>query len=153
MMKEITVWECEYCKKLFKTPDKHKCKFNPELKNCFTCKHFIVWEDNFDGYISTTPHPECDIEASEGWDIETLQGTIGVIPYETMEREALKRAIKALEKQVPMKTRITGMKFKALDVETKEVVMYECSPCPSCEKWLSKIYKYCPHCGQRIEES
>lgn len=45
------------------------------------------------------------------WDIETLQGTIGVIPYETMEREALKRAIKALEKQVPMKPAFAGGKY------------------------------------------
>ena len=35
------------------------------------------------------------------WDIETLEKTIGVIPYEEMERDAIERAIKVLEKQVP----------------------------------------------------
>lgn len=64
---------------------------------------------------------------------------------------ALDLAIKALEKQVVKKTK--RMIFKALDAETREVVMYyERSPCPSCEKGISKIYKYYPHCGQRIEE-
>lgn len=38
-MKAITVYECLYCKKFFKTPDKHKCKKDPALKNCFSCKH------------------------------------------------------------------------------------------------------------------
>ena len=66
--------------------------------------------------------------------------------------QSVNLAIEALEKQIAKKAKSTGMKFKALDVETKEVVMYECSPCPSCEKWISKIYKYCQHCGQRIEE-
>lgn len=79
---------------------------------------------------------------------------VGNIIFEIPEDEEIINAIKvALEKQIPKKIGNTGMEFKALDVETKEVVMYECSPCPSCEKWLSKIYKYCPHCGQRIEES
>jgi Zn finger protein HypA/HybF involved in hydrogenase expression len=72
--------------------------------------------------------------------------------YNNFAGQVVKIAIEALEKQIAKKAKSTGMKFKALDVETKEVVMYECSPCPSCEKWLSKIYKYCPHCGQRIEE-
>lgn len=45
-MKEIKVYECEYCHKLFKTPNKHKCKFEPSLKNCFTCKNFIAWEED-----------------------------------------------------------------------------------------------------------
>lgn len=58
----------------------------------------------------------------------------------------------AREKQIPKKTSKTDMEFKALDVDNKEVIMYECAPCPSCEKWITKIYKYCPHCGQRIEE-
>ena len=39
------------------------------------------------------------------WDIETLQKTIGVIPYEEMERDAIERAIEALEKQVPQKVK------------------------------------------------
>jgi len=33
------------------------------------------------------------------WDIETLQKTIGVIPYEEMERDVLERAIEALKKE------------------------------------------------------
>lgn len=60
--------------------------------------------------------------------------------------------IEQAEKQIPQK--ITGMetKVKALDIETQEVRTFSCSPCPSCEKWITKIYNFCPHCGQRIEE-
>lgn len=55
------------------------------------------------------------------------------------------------EIQIPKK--VTGLKtkVKALDVETQEVRTFECSPCPSCGKWITKIYNFCPHCGQRIE--
>lgn len=49
MLKEVKRYNCEFCKKDFKTPDKHKCKFDPKLKNCFTCKHFVEWETNFGG--------------------------------------------------------------------------------------------------------
>lgn len=34
------------------------------------------------------------------WDIETLEGTIGVIPYEEMERDALERVIAYLKQQL-----------------------------------------------------
>lgn len=34
------------------------------------------------------------------WDIETLEGTIGVIPYEEMERDALERVIDYLKQQL-----------------------------------------------------
>jgi len=76
------------------------------------------------------------------WDIETLQKTIGVIPYEEMERDALERAIEALEKQVPQKIK----KYKGLN-ETA---------CPNCgfafgyyEYDDGKFY-YCYNCGQRL---
>jgi len=37
-MKELTVYQCEHCKKLFRTPNRHNCKFNPKFKNCHSCK-------------------------------------------------------------------------------------------------------------------
>ena len=55
-----------------------------------------------------------------------------------------------LEKQVPKKIIKTGMEFRAVDVETKEIYTYECYPCPECEKWIIKIYKYCPHCEEKL---
>ncbi len=54
------------------------------------------------------------------WDIETLQKTIGVIPYEEMERDAIERAIKALEKQVPQKVK----KYKGLNETACAGMMY-----------------------------
>lgn len=71
-MKKLDVaYECEYCKKLFKT-DKHKCKFNPNLKNCFTCEHFDGWEHEteYEDGIQTPPYPICMSESEEGYDYD-----------------------------------------------------------------------------------
>jgi len=84
--------------------------------------------------------------------INSLKNIIEHWTYRPTEVEAAKMAIDALEKQIPKKAIKTGMEFKAVDVDTKKVVMYECSPCPNCKKWITKLYLYCPHCGQRIKE-
>lgn len=55
------------------------------------------------------------------------------------------------EMQIPQKINGPKTRVKALDVESQEMHTYECSPCPSCDKWITKIYNFCPHCGQRIE--
>ena len=49
-MKEVTRYQCEFCKKDFKTPDRHQCKKDPALKNCFTCKHLKGWLESDNGY-------------------------------------------------------------------------------------------------------
>jgi hypothetical protein len=46
-MQVITMYECPYCKKIFKTPDKHNCKRHPDKKNCFSCKHFQCFDDDY----------------------------------------------------------------------------------------------------------
>lgn len=38
-IKQITLYQCEYCLKLFKTRTRHHCKFDDDLKNCFSCSH------------------------------------------------------------------------------------------------------------------
>lgn len=52
----------------------------------------------------------------------------------------------------PMDVIKSNYKYKAVDTETNEIHYYDASKCPKCDKWLTKIYKYCPHCGQRIIE-
>ena len=42
------MYECEYCKKLFKTSNRHKCKYDPKLKNCYTCKYNHGFEEDID---------------------------------------------------------------------------------------------------------
>lgn len=56
------------------------------------------------------------------------------------------------EMQIPMKASGKMTTVKALDIETQEVRTYKCTPCPACDKWITKIYNFCPHCGQRVEE-
>lgn len=61
-MKALTVYECEHCKQLFRTPNRHQCKKNPALKNCWTCKNFkglIVSDDNGDGYYRPIFYVDC----------------------------------------------------------------------------------------------
>jgi hypothetical protein len=43
-MKQIVMYECQHCKKVFKTPNRHICRKNPELKNCYTCAN---WRHQF----------------------------------------------------------------------------------------------------------
>lgn len=76
-MKEVTRYECQYCKKDFKTPNRHECKFNPVLKNCFTCKYLKCWDDGEDyseGYdYNREPNfPNC-VAGVDGWDIENIK--------------------------------------------------------------------------------
>ncbi len=78
-MKKVTRYQCEFCKKDFKTPDRHYCKMNPELKNCFTCKHLKGWlesEDGVDVGVGILPYPnypDCAADV-DGWDIEEIKG-------------------------------------------------------------------------------
>mgnify|MGYP002552749864 CR=1 FL=1 len=65
-------------------------------------------------------------------------GVLALMPVDKDTREALKVAMKALEKQMPMKTE---------EVREEEYV------CPSCgaeSSYLWMIDNYCPECGQRI---
>lgn len=59
--------------------------------------------------------------------------------------------IQALEKQIPKNVSGLRTKVKALDVETKQVLTYDCAKCPSCGKWLSQVSKYCEYCGQKLD--
>jgi hypothetical protein len=43
-VKELIVYECPHCKKLFRTKTRHSCKYDPDNKNCFTCKHNIKFD-------------------------------------------------------------------------------------------------------------
>ena len=78
-MKQVVRYQCEYCKKEFKTPDRHFCKMNPELRNCFTCKHLKGWlesEDGVDvgiGILRDPNYPDCAADAGDGWDIEIIK--------------------------------------------------------------------------------
>ena len=37
--KSVTMYQCVWCGKLFKTDRLHKCKFAPKMRNCFSCTH------------------------------------------------------------------------------------------------------------------
>ena len=54
--------------------------------------------------------------------------------------------------KTPMKVIKSNYKYKTVDIETNKIYYYDASKCPNCDKWLTKIYSYCPHCGQRIVE-
>lgn len=68
-MIEITAWKCKWCNRLFRTPDRHYCKKNPALKNCFSCKHLMGWStDGSDFHDDGPPYPVCAVDAADRWD-------------------------------------------------------------------------------------
>lgn len=60
-MKHVQMYECQHCKKLFKTPDKHNCRRDPDKTNCYSCKN---WGHQF--YFGETEYwsATCSQEAS-----------------------------------------------------------------------------------------
>ncbi|MCR4952361.1 MAG: hypothetical protein K6A40_13695 [Solobacterium sp.] len=36
--KQVIRFQCTWCGKEFRT-EKHRCKFNPDYRNCFSCRH------------------------------------------------------------------------------------------------------------------
>lgn len=40
-MKALTMYECQHCKKLFKTPNKHICRRDTAKTNCYSCEHWL----------------------------------------------------------------------------------------------------------------
>ena len=71
-MKQVIRYQCNFCKKEFRTPDRHKCKFRPELRNCFTCKNFNGWNiDGEWGGVFEEPYPDC--EYGEDWNLKGIK--------------------------------------------------------------------------------
>lgn len=38
-LKKVVRYECRWCRKLFKTPNRHNCRFDPKNHNCLSCRH------------------------------------------------------------------------------------------------------------------
>lgn len=72
---EVKMYECKWCKKLFKTNMRHSCKWNPAKHNCLTCKHCVGFKKSQD-YEKTcygsipfdTSYFVCDLGRDDGGD-------------------------------------------------------------------------------------
>lgn len=60
MLNKIIMYRCSFCGKEFRTANKHKCKKDPSLKNCFSCKHHNGWEE-----IRTEMFPEIIVQCEK----------------------------------------------------------------------------------------
>lgn len=49
-MKSIEMYECQHCKKLFRTPDRHNCRRDPDYTNCYSCEHWGHEFKQYDAY-------------------------------------------------------------------------------------------------------
>lgn len=63
-MKPVTMYECPHCKKLFKTPDKHNCRRDPDKTNCYSCEHwghqfYYDKSHNDSGDMTCNPEEAC----------------------------------------------------------------------------------------------
>lgn len=81
VMKKVTRYQCQFCKKDFKTPDRHQCKKDPKLKNCFTCRNLKGWlgrdYEVGDLALQYPPYPDCAAGTEDpeegGWDIGQMK--------------------------------------------------------------------------------
>lgn len=78
--------------------------------------------------------------------------------YESIEtiNKACRMGMKALEKQIPKKPtpHIVILEEKQICVEHgdwgAETTAYKCHKCYSCGGFVSRLYLYCPCCGQKL---
>jgi hypothetical protein len=71
-VKPITMYHCDHCKKVFKTPNRHNCKHDPAHKNCLTCGNLKSWDDfegqyDYEGRCELPPYvyPECEFARTD----------------------------------------------------------------------------------------
>ncbi|MBR4444330.1 MAG: hypothetical protein IKS37_00345 [Solobacterium sp.] len=36
---KIEMYQCAWCGKIYRTDQRHQCKFRPSFRNCFSCEH------------------------------------------------------------------------------------------------------------------
>ncbi len=67
--------KCEWCGKIFHTT-RHECKFDPDKKNCFSCKNFlgIGWDSDF-GWDARTEYADCNQYGTDRFDELGLEDT------------------------------------------------------------------------------
>lgn len=58
---KISMYKCKWCGKIFRST-RHKCMFNPSMKNCFSCKYCKGF-DSFEGQ-------RADPESGWSWELE-----------------------------------------------------------------------------------
>lgn len=106
-MKQVTRYQCEWCGKEFKTPDRHKCRWDPCAHNCLSCRHrgksveelledstrWLAFECPFNEDICESPSDfSKGAVASEGNDCphwEILDGYKGKESFAEIERDRL----------------------------------------------------------------
>lgn len=44
IMNAVIRYQCPFCGDVFITPNRHKCRYDPKFKNCYTCKYFVGWD-------------------------------------------------------------------------------------------------------------
>lgn len=91
--KKIKMYQCKWCRKIFKTDSRHKCMYNPKNRNCFSCMHctgFDSFEGQYGDYgrCELSPYQcfECDLEETIDTDYPDFhqlhnRNWIGNCPY------------------------------------------------------------------------
>ena len=87
--KELKMYQCAYCQRVFYTAKRHHCKFKPEYRNCFSCmncsgviekiqepvvdkEYFPVCEHAADGEVKTYTYKYTKCECGDGQNIAKL---------------------------------------------------------------------------------
>lgn len=87
--KELKMYQCTYCGKVFYTTNRHRCKFKPEFRNCFSCmncsgviekvreiavdeEYFPFGEEEKDSEIKTYTYKYTECKCGDGQNIADL---------------------------------------------------------------------------------
>ena len=97
-MKEVIMYECEFCKKRFRSKNLHKCKFDPNMKNCFSCGSFTKFEEHFlddTAYFSAKcVYPVCDVMDTSLQDMSKKKWKLDCIGWELRQGYTGKQSYK-----------------------------------------------------------
>lgn len=75
-MEQVIRYKCKWCGREFRTNRLHCCKFDPDAKNCMSCKHIGCHHKGFIEFgESFPPSFECDITGTHN------EGGLNDYPY------------------------------------------------------------------------
>lgn len=107
-MEQVVRYKCQWCGKEFKTPDRHVCKWDPDCKNCLSCKYRGKFVEGAHTAESTVNGFECHCEEGNVYAV----GEGGWNDFPQAATAYFEVDFKGKERRCPDYKRIKGYKGK-----------------------------------------
>lgn len=76
-MKQVVRYECKWCGRLFKTQNRHNCRFNPKHHNCLSCRYCGKFDKHEEDYWNVIVKGfRCEHDGTE-----VGEGSLNDFPY------------------------------------------------------------------------